>query len=137
MTATPAATALARTAAAAAADKLGTDIVGLDVSAQLALTDVFVIVSATNERQVKAVVDAVEEALLKEHDAKRVRREAGDGNWVLIDFNDIVVHVFTDEDRQFYALERLWSDCPVVDLELPDAAPSNSHAAAPRDAAEA
>lgn len=127
MTATPAATALARTAAAAAADKLGTDIVGLDVSAQLALTDVFVIVSATNERQVKAIVDAVEEALLKEHDAKRVRREAGDGNWVLLDFNDIVVHVFTDEDRQFYALERLWSDCPVVDLALP----------APRDPAEA
>lgn len=135
MTATPAATALARTAAAAAAHKLGTDIVGLDVSAQLALTDVFVIASATNERQVKAIVDGVEEALLKEHDVKRVRRENGDGNWVLIDFDDIVVHVFTEEDRQFYALERLWSDCPVVDLDLP--AVAGADAAETRGTAEA
>lgn len=121
MPATPEAIALARTAALAAADKLGTDIVGLDVSGQLALTDIFVIVSAANERQVAAIVDGVEEGLLTQHQTKPARREGrGEGHWVLLDFGDIVVHVFDQEDRQFYALERLWSDCPVVDLELPE-----------------
>ncbi|WP_101650645.1 ribosome silencing factor [Brevibacterium ihuae] len=134
MPATPEATALARTAAATAADKLGTDIVGLDVSAQLALTDIFVIVSASNERQVRAIVDAIEESLLKEHGVKRVRREgSGEGHWILIDFDDIVVHVFTEEDRQFYALERLWSDCPVVDLALAPAAVGTDASAAGED----
>ncbi|GAA4283953.1 ribosome silencing factor [Brevibacterium daeguense] len=122
MPATPDATALARSAARAAADKLGTDIIGLDVSHQLALTDIFVIASAASERQVGAIVDAVEETLLLEHGAKTIRREGHrEGRWVLLDFSDIVVHVFHQDDREFYALERLWSDCPVVDLELPAA----------------
>lgn len=121
MTATPEALALARTAARAASELLGTDLVGLDVSEQLYLTEVFVIASATNERQVNAIVDAVEEHLFREHDVKAARREGrGEGRWVLLDFRDIVVHVFHQEDREFYALESLWKDCPVVDLQLPE-----------------
>ncbi len=107
---------LARAAAAAAADKLATTINGIDVSEQLALTDVFVILSASNERQVGAIVDAVEEAL-RDLGAKPVRREgAREGRWVLIDFADIVVHVQHDEEREFYELDRLWRDCPALDL---------------------
>lgn len=119
MTATDRAVALTRTAAHAASELKGENIVALDVSAQLALTDVFLLVSGTNERQVDAIVDAVEEALRKEHGAKRVRREGhGSGRWELLDFNDIVIHVFHEDDREFYALERLWKDSPVVELNL-------------------
>ncbi|MGN6637167.1 MAG: ribosome silencing factor, partial [Oryzihumus sp.] len=103
-------------AALAAEDKLATTITAIDVSDQLALTDVFVIASAANERQVNAIVDSVEEKLhtLK---AKPVRREGErDGRWVLIDFGDIVVHVQHEDEREFYALERLWKDCPAIDL---------------------
>ena len=116
MTATDRALDLARVAAAAAADKLATTITGIDVSDQLALTDVFVIVSAETERQVGAIVDEVED-LLRDQGVKPVRREGErDGRWVLIDFGDIVVHVQHDEEREFYELERLWKDCPAVDL---------------------
>jgi ribosome-associated protein len=107
---------LAKVAALAAEDKLATTITGIDVSEQLALTDVFVIVSAGNERQVGAIVDEVEDKL-REHGAKPVRREGErDGRWVLIDFGDVVVHVQHDEERAFYELERLWRDCPEIDL---------------------
>lgn len=107
---------LARAAATAAADKLATTIVGIDVSEQLALTDVFVILSASNERQVGAIVDAVEETLLTQR-VKPLRREgAREGRWVLLDFSDIVVHVQHDDEREFYDLARLWRDCPSVDL---------------------
>ncbi|OLT40974.1 ribosome silencing factor [Serinicoccus sp. CNJ-927] len=119
MRATQRAIELAQAAAAAAQDKLGQDVVGLDVSGQLALTDVFVIASAPNERQVGAIVDAVEERLLQ-LGAKPLRREGQhEGRWVLLDFSDIVVHVMHAEDRQFYALERLWKDCPPVLLPEP------------------
>jgi len=105
-------------AARAAADVKAEEIIALDVSAQLVLTDVFVVASGTNERQVGAIVDAVEEALHK-LGSKPLRREGkAEGRWVLLDFNDIVVHVQHAEDREFYALERLWKDCPVI--ELPD-----------------
>jgi ribosome-associated protein len=107
---------LARAAAAAAADKLATTIVGIDVSEHLALTDVFVIVSAETERQVGALVDEIED-VLRDLKAKPLRREGQrDGRWVLIDFGDIVVHVQHDEERSFYELERLWKDCPAIDL---------------------
>lgn len=103
-------------AAHAAADRKAQEIIALDVSAQLVLTDVFLIASGTNERQVGAIVDAVEEALFK-LGAKPLRREGkGQGRWVLIDFGDIVVHVQHAEDRVYYALERLWKDCPVIEL---------------------
>lgn len=117
MTATPEAVALARSAAFAASEALGTDIVALDVSLQLVVTDVFVIASAPSERQVLSIVDRVEERLLREDGQKPIRREGkSGGRWVLLDYADIVVHVFVDEDREFYALERLWKDCPVVDV---------------------
>jgi len=101
-------------AAQAAADKLATDVLLLDVSDQLVITDVFLLASAPNDRQVRAVVDAVEERL-RELGAKPVRREgAQEGRWVLLDFAEIVVHVQHQEERVFYALERLWKDCPVI-----------------------
>lgn len=117
MSATSEAVSLARTAAFGAAERLGTDIIALDVSAQLVITDVFVVVSAPSEPQVVSIVDRVEDLLLEKHGAKPVRREGkSGGRWVLLDFADIVVHVFHQEDREFYALERLWKDCPVVDV---------------------
>ncbi|RBP64279.1 ribosome-associated protein [Brevibacterium sanguinis] len=113
-------TQLLRTAAAAADEKLGTDLVALDVSATLYITDAFLIISAENERQISAIVDAVEKALQKAHGRTPLRREGrGGGDWVLLDFGDIVVHVFSAEQREYYALERLWKDCPVIDLDLP------------------
>ena len=116
MTATDRALELTRVAAGAAADKLGTDLVAYDVSEQLAITDVFLVVTAANERQVGAVVDGIEEAL-RGLDAKPVRRE-GDRQqrWVLLDYLDVVVHVQHTEERKFYALERLWHDCPEITL---------------------
>ena len=120
MPATERAVELAIAAARAASDRKAQEIIALDVSSQLVLTDVFVIASGTNERQVGAIVDAVEEALFK-LGAKPLRREGkGQGRWVLIDFGDIVVHVQHAEDRVYYALERLWKDCPVIELP-PDA----------------
>jgi ribosome-associated protein len=108
------ATELALAAAQAAADKLAVDIVVLDVSEQLVITDAFVIASAPNERQVQAIVDEIEDRL-RPLGAKPVRREGErEGRWVLLDFIDVVVHVQHAEERSFYALERLWKDCPVI-----------------------
>ena len=116
MTATDTAMALARVAAQAAADKLAKDILLVDVSDRLAITDVFVIVTGANERQVGAIVDSVEEKM-RAAGAKPPRREGErDGRWVLIDYGEIVVHVQHEEERQFYALERLWRDCPTIPL---------------------
>lgn len=114
-------------AAQAAADKLAIDVVILDVSDHLVITDCFVIASAPTERQVKAIVDSVEEALL-EKGIKAVRREGqSEGRWILLDYVDVVVHAQHGEERAFYALERLWKDCPIVpfvdkDLEAHQAA---------------
>lgn len=120
MTASERAEELALVAAQAAADKKAEDIVILDVSEQLVITDAFVLASAPNERQVQAIVDTVEEKL-RAVDAKPVRREgARGGRWVLLDYLDIVVHVQHSEEREFYALDRLWSDCPTI--EFTDAA---------------
>jgi ribosome-associated protein len=121
---------LALVAAAAAADKKAHDIVVLDVSDQLIITDCFVIASAPNERQVGAIVDSVEEKL-REVGTKPVRREgAREGRWVLLDFVDVVVHVQHAEERSFYALERLWKDCPRVPFEAaPDSADESEPAA--------
>jgi ribosome-associated protein len=106
-------------AAQAARDKLGQEVIAFDVSGQLALTDVFLICSVTNQPQMQAVQDGIEERL-RELGAKPVRREGErEGRWVLIDFSEIVVHLMHAEERVYYALERLWSDCPLI--ELPDA----------------
>jgi ribosome-associated protein len=114
VTATDHALAMARVAVAAAADKKAQDIVVLDVSEQLVITDLFVIASAPNERQVQAIVEEVEEKL-RLHGTKPRRREGErEGRWVLLDFVDIVVHVQHTEARGFYGLDRLWKDCPRV-----------------------
>lgn len=107
---------LALTAAQAAADKKAHDIVIIDVGEQLVITDAFVLASAPNERQVQSIVDAIEEKLLElPEKAKPVRREGERaGRWVLLDYVDIVVHVQHSEEREFYALDRLWKDCPII-----------------------
>jgi ribosome-associated protein len=107
---------LARAAAVAAAGKLASDVVALDVSDHLVITDVFLLASAPNDRQVRAIVEAVEEALQR-RGVKPVRREGErEGRWVLLDYADLVVHVQHAQEREYYALERLWRDCPAVDL---------------------
>jgi ribosome-associated protein len=103
-------------AALAAEGKIAQDVMAIDVSEQLALTDVFVIASANNERQVGAIVDEIEDKL-RDVGVSAIRREgAREGRWVLLDFGDIVVHVQHAEEREFYQLERLWKDCPEIDL---------------------
>ena len=124
MTATNEARELALVAASAASDKLATDIVLIDVSDRLAITDVFVIATGNNERQVEAIVDEVEEQL-RRVGAKPMRREGRrDGRWVLLDYADVVVHVQHQEERVFYALERLWKDCPFIEFVDAAAPPS-------------
>lgn len=116
MTATDHARDLVQRAARAASDKLADNILAFDVSDQLVITDAFLLCSASNDRQVKAIVDEVEDKL-REVGVKPVRREGErDGRWVLIDYAEIVVHVQHEEERSFYALERLWRDCPVIPL---------------------
>jgi len=118
MTASEESISIARAAAHAAAGKIDKDIVAIDVSERLAITDVFLIASAPSERQVNAIVDGVEEALHK-LDRRPVRREGrSEGRWVLLDYAEVVIHVQHEEDRVFYALERLWKDCPAIDLQL-------------------
>ena len=114
MTASAEARDTALLAAQAAADKLATDVSIVDVSDRLVITDAFVLASAPNERQVQSIVDAVEERL-REHGIKPVRREGvAESRWVLLDFIDVVVHVQHAEERAYYALERLWKDCPTI-----------------------
>jgi ribosome-associated protein len=121
MTASAEAVAMATVAARAAAAHLAQDIVVIDVSAQLVITDCFVIASAANERQVNAVVDEVEEKM-RLAGYKPARREGTrEGRWVLLDFIDIVVHIQHTDERNFYALDRLWRDCPLVEVDLDDA----------------
>lgn len=108
----------ARIAARAAAELKATTVAAIDVSERLVLTEVFLVVSGSTDRQVRSIVDAVDEALLKAG-VRRKRREGFDeGHWVLVDYGDLVVHVQQDEDREFYALERLWADCPSIALSV-------------------
>jgi ribosome-associated protein len=109
---------MATVAARAAAGKLAENVVVLDVSEQLVITDLFVIASASNERQVNAIVDEVEEKM-RLAGYKPARREgAREGRWTLLDYVDIVVHIQHSDERDFYALERLWRDCPEVAIDL-------------------
>jgi ribosome-associated protein len=117
VTATEHSTQLVAVAAQAAADKLAHDIVAYDVSDVLSITDAFLLASAPNDRQVKSIVDEIEERLQKELGIKPVRREGDrEARWVLLDFVDVVVHVQHSEERVYYALERLWKDCPELPL---------------------
>lgn len=124
MTATPEAVRMATVAAGAAANKLADDVVVIDVSAQLVITDCFVIASASNERQVNAIVDEVEDKM-RLAGYKPARREGTrEGRWTLLDYVDIVVHIQHQDERDFYALERLWKDCPLVPIDLSSEAAS-------------
>src|SRR5438552_11984213 len=116
VTATARAVELAGIAAAAAAEKLAADIIAYDVSEQLVITDVFLLCSAANDRQIRAVVDEIEEKL-RQAGARPVRREGErEGRWVLLDYLDVVIHVQHAEERVYYALERIWKDCPAIQL---------------------
>lgn len=117
MTASPEALELAAVAARAADEKLATDIVVIDVSQQLVITDCFVLASAENERQVNAVVEEIEDKL-REAGHKPLRREGTrEGRWALLDYNDVVVHVQHVDERDYYSLDRLWKDCPIVEID--------------------
>ncbi|HEV7933933.1 MAG TPA: ribosome silencing factor [Actinomadura sp.] len=117
MTASDRAGQLVQAAAEAAGEKLADDIIAYDVSDQLVITDAFVLCSASSDRQVRAIVDEIERRLREDVGAKPVRREGErEGRWVLLDYLDIIVHVQHEEDRVFYALERLWKDCPQIEL---------------------
>jgi ribosome-associated protein len=124
MTAGSASRDMLRIAAAAADAKGGEELVALDVSQPLPLVDVFLIVTGRSERNVAAIADEIEDRLL-EAGHKRLRREGRqESRWVLLDFGDLVVHVFHEQERVYYGLERLWKDCPVVPIELPERAPT-------------
>jgi ribosome-associated protein len=117
VTASERAVQLVRIAAEAAGDKLADDILAYDVSEQLVITDAFLLCSAPNDRQVRAIVDEIEKRLREEAGAKPVRREGERAaRWVLLDYSEIIVHVQHEEDRVYYALERLWKDCPAIPL---------------------
>jgi ribosome-associated protein len=103
---------IAVTAARAAADKQAVDVTILDVSDLIAITDYFVICSGSSDRQLKTLVEEVEKAV-REIGERPVRREGeADAGWVLLDYIDVVVHVFAQEEREYYDLERLWRDAP-------------------------
>ena len=120
MTASDNARALLHIAALAADSKQAQDLVALDVSGPLPLTDIFLLATGTSERNVSAIAGEVEDKLI-EAGAKPLRREGrSEGRWVLLDFGDLVVHVFHEEDRLYYSLERLWKDCPAIPLDLPE-----------------
>ncbi|WP_018177747.1 ribosome silencing factor [Jongsikchunia kroppenstedtii] len=117
MTAAAESIAVATIAARVAHEKLATNVVILDVSEQLVITDCFVIASADNDRQVGAIVDEVEEKL-REAGHKPVRREGTrEGRWALLDYVDVVIHIQHVEERSYYALDRLWQDCPAIEIQ--------------------
>jgi ribosome-associated protein len=105
-----------RVAATASLDKLGENLVALDVTEPFALAEIFLIVSAKNERQALAIADSVEDELVKICVRARFREGRETGRWILLDFGDLVVHVMHEAERDFYSLERLWRDCPVVPI---------------------
>jgi ribosome-associated protein len=119
VTASPRARELVTVAALAADAKQAEDLVALDVSGPLPLTDIFLLATGRNERNVQAIASEIEDKLL-EVGCKMLRREGREeGRWILLDFGDLIVHVFHEEDRMYYSLERLWKDCPAIPLELP------------------
>jgi len=116
----PTSVARAQVAVAAAADKKGVDLAILDVGDVLSIIDLFVLASASNARQVRTIVEEVEQALT-EHDGSKPLSVEGlaDASWVLLDYGDVVVHVFLDETRAYYDLDRLWGDVPRLEVSVP------------------
>jgi len=118
VTATDRARELVNVAALAADSKQAEDLVALDVSGPLPLTDIFLLATGRNERNVVAIAGEIEDKMI-EAGSKPLRREGrAEGRWILLDFGDVVVHVFHEEDRMYYSLERLWKDCPAIPLEI-------------------
>ena len=116
MTASDHTRALLAIAVSAAEEKQAEDLVALDISEPLPFADIFLLASGRNERQVMAIASEVEDRLTQ-GGAKALRREGrAEGRWILLDFGDLVVHVFHSEERVFYSLERLWNDCPVLPI---------------------
>lgn len=116
-------------AAAAASSKKAERILILDVSQQLVITDFFVICSGNTDRQVRTIAEEVERILLQSHRVKPYRREGErEGTWVLLDYVDFVVHVFRKEERNYYELERLWSDAPTIPFEEEEVEPAAAEA---------
>ena len=125
MTATAQSHEMLRIAAAAADAKGGEDLIALDVSQPLPLVDIFLLVTGRSERNVAAIADEIEDRLL-EAGFKRLRREGrNEARWILLDFGDLVVHVFHEQERIYYGLERLWKDCPLVPIQLPERTPAD------------
>jgi ribosome-associated protein len=119
VTATARARELLTVMALAADSKQAEDLVALDVSGPLPLTDIFFLATGRNERNVQAIAGEIEDKML-EAGAKTLRREGrSEGRWILLDFGDVVAHIFHEEDRMYYSLERLWKDCPAIPIELP------------------
>lgn len=111
-------TQLASEAAKAAAAKKAERIVLIDVSALLVITDYFLICSGSNERQVRTVAEEIERRLGELHGLRPARREGErESHWVVLDYVDFVVHVFLEQERDYYDLERLWSDAPLIPLD--------------------
>lgn len=118
MTASARARELLTVVARAADSKQGEDLVALDVSGPLPLTDIFFLATGRNERNVQAIAGEIEDQML-EAGAKALRREGrAEGRWILLDFGDVVAHIFHEEDRLYYSLERLWKDCPAIPIEV-------------------
>jgi ribosome-associated protein len=107
---------LTQVAARAIAEKLGTDMIALDLSDQMVLSEVFLIATGGNVRQVDSIADFVEEKL-REIGEKPARRE-GTEEWVLLDYSDLVVHIQSTTLRNYYMLDRLWNDCPRLELDV-------------------
>jgi ribosome-associated protein len=118
---------IALAVARAAIDKQALDIAILDVHELIVITDFFVICTGSTDRQVKTIVEEIEKAVREQQSIKPVRREGDtEAHWVLLDYIDVVVHVFAPEEREYYDLERLWRDAPRVSLDDEDVAAAGS-----------
>ncbi len=118
MTTSAEAQAQVQTIVNAADSKQGFDIVALDVSNPMPIVDAFVIITGRNERNVQAIASEIEDEMHKAG-TKLLRREGrAEGRWILLDFGDVVAHIFHEEERVYYGLERLWRDCPTIPFEL-------------------
>ena len=107
---------LAHVAARAAVEKIATDLVAIDLSDQMVLSEMFLIISGQNERNIEAIADEVERKLAEQGE-KPARREISE-HWILLDYSDLVVHIQTQDARQYYMLDRLWNDCPTIALDI-------------------
>jgi ribosome-associated protein len=108
---------LTRKAAQAAGEKLGRDLVAIDLSEQMVLSEVFLLVTGGNEKQVEAIADEVERTLAL--GGEKPARKEKTANWILLDYSDLVVHIQSEELRSYYMLDRLWNDCPRIEIAEP------------------